>query len=135
MLGRRFLLVVVVLMGLTALAASVAPREPVVRERPAAESSPTASAGPAASPTVRTVERAISTVGGRTRVRVTEGQLLELDVSGPELDSVELLDEVVPIAPEAPAHFDLLADRPGSYPIVLVDAGRRVGTLVVRAAG
>ena len=135
MLGRRFLLLVAVLMGLTALAASVAPREPVVRDRSAAEPSSTPYAAPAAAPTVRTVERTLSTAEGRRRVTVTEGQLVELDVSGPELDSVTLLDEVEPIAPEAAAHFELLADTPGRYPIELVDADRRIGTLVVRGAG
>ena len=39
MLGRRFLILVAVLMGLTALAASVAPRQPVNSER--RESTPT----------------------------------------------------------------------------------------------
>jgi hypothetical protein len=134
MLGRRFLLLVAVLMGLTALAASVAPRQPVVSERRSAEPSATPYAAPAASPTVRTVRRTLSTAQGRRRVTVTEGQLVQLDVSGPELDSVMLLDEVVPMAPEAAAHFELLADTPGRYPIELVDAERRIGTLVVRSA-
>jgi hypothetical protein len=133
MLGRRFLLLVAVLMGLTALAASVAPRQPVVSERSTGPST-TPYAAPAASPTVRTVRRRLSTVEGGRRVTVTEGQLVELDVSGPELDSVTLLDEVVPIAPEAAARFELLADMPGRYPIELVDADRQVGTLVVRSA-
>ena len=46
MLGRRFLLLVAVLMGLTALAASVAPREPLVRDRRAATPSPTPTSEP-----------------------------------------------------------------------------------------
>ena len=136
MLSRRLLVLVAVLMGLTALAASVAPRQrAVVRDEPAPERSRPSAAAPAASPGMRTVERAISTAEGPRRVTVTAGRLLELEVSGPELDSVALLDEVVPIAPEAPARFELLADTPGRYPIELVDAGRRVGTLVVRDAG
>jgi len=53
-------------------------------------------------------------------------------VVGDVLDSVELLDEVSPIAPESPARFDIYADRPGEYPIELVDEGKRIGTLVVR---
>jgi hypothetical protein len=135
MLGRRFLLLVAVLMGMTALAASVAPRQPVVRQQPTPEPTRTPYAAPAASPTVRTVKRSISTDEGRRRVKVTEGQLLQLEVSGRELDSVALLDEVEPIAPEAAARFHLLADTPGRYPIELVGAGRRIGTLVVLEAG
>jgi hypothetical protein len=36
------------------------------------------------------------------------------------------------IEPGVPARFDLLADTPGSYPLVLLDAGRRIGTLQIR---
>ncbi len=41
MLGRRFLLLVVVLMGLTALAASIAPREPLIRDGARRTATPT----------------------------------------------------------------------------------------------
>ena len=133
MLGRRFIVLVAVLMGLTALAASVAPRQPIERGGQATPT-PTPSSAPAGEASVTTVQERITTTGRPMRVTVEEGTLLELEVSGPELDSISLLDEVVVIAPEAAARFDVLADTPGSYPIELVDAGRRVGTLVVREA-
>ena len=41
MLGRRFLLLVVVLMGLTALAATIAPREPLIRDGARRTATPT----------------------------------------------------------------------------------------------
>jgi hypothetical protein len=138
MLGRRFLLLVAVLMGLTALAASVAPREPLIRERRAATPTPTptATTEAAAPGAIRTVEKTISASSERpTRVVVEQGALVQLTVSGSVLDSVSLLDEIEPIDPQSPALFELLADTPGSYPIALVDAGRRIGTLVVRPAG
>jgi hypothetical protein len=134
MLGRRFLLLVAVLMGLTALAASIAPREPLVRDRREATPSPTATAE-AGTGGVRTVEKTISTAEGPTRLAVRQGDLLRLTVSGDELDSVQLLDQIEPIDSQSPAIFELLADRPGSYPIDLVDGKRRVGMLVVRASG
>jgi hypothetical protein len=134
MLGRRFLLLVAVLMGLTALAASVAPREQLTRdrERRAATATPTPSPPAAPAEAMRTIERTISTSEPPARVAVREGQLLQLTVTGSEVDSVMLLDEIVPIDPDSPALFELLAEGAGEHPISLVDSGRRVGTLVVR---
>jgi hypothetical protein len=136
MLGRRFLLLVAVLMGLTALAASIAPREPLVRERGTATPSPTptteAAVGPATP--IRTINKTISTADGPAKVTVHDGDLVHLTIESTELDNVSVMDEIKPIEPESPAEFDLLADEPGSYPIELLDSGRRVGTLVVRPA-
>jgi hypothetical protein len=128
MLGRRFLILVAVLMGLTALAASVAPRQPVVRER--AESTPPPT--PTGTATVVTVERELSTVGDTGRVSVRQGDVVELTVSGPERDSVMVLGRIDAIDPESPARFSLLAGEPGVYPVELLRAERRIGTLVVR---
>jgi hypothetical protein len=128
MLGRRFLILVAVLMGLTALAASVAPRQQVQRDD-RAEATPTPSA--AGSPTIATVEKTLTT-SGDTRVRVREGDLVELTVTGPERDSVSVLGRLDAIDPTTPARFSLLAGEPGEYPIELVAADRRIGTLVVR---
>src|SRR5215216_4477427 len=111
MLGRRFLLLVAILMGLTALAASIAPREPLVRERRAATPTPT----PATTPTgdgIRTVERTIETADDPAKVTVHEGDLVRLTVTGDELDSVRLLDEIEPIDPASDAIFELYADQP-----------------------
>ena len=130
MLGRRFLILVAVLMGLTALAASVAPRQPVDGER--RESTPTPA--PAGSPTVAVVEKTLSTSEGDARVAVREGDLVQLTVTGSERDSVKVLDRIDAIDPVAPARFSLLAGAPGEHPIELVEAGRQVGTLVVREA-
>ena len=135
MLGRRFLLLVAVLMGLTALAATIAPREPLIAERSQRATptpSPTPSPSPSSGDTLRVVERTISADSAPARVTVREGQQVQLTVTGAELDSVSLLDEIEPIEEDSPALFDVLADTPGEYPIELVDSGRRIGTLVVR---
>ena len=134
MLGRRFLLLVAVLMGLTALAASIAPREPLVRDRREATPSPTPTAE-AGTGGVRSVEKTISTAEGPTRVAVRQGDLVHLTVAGDELDSVQLLDQIEPIDSKSPAIFDLHVSRPGEYPIDLVAGERRVGMLVVRGSG
>ena len=133
MLGRRFLLLVAVLMGLTALAASLAPREPLIRERGAtATPTPTPSAVANA---VRSVEKTISADAGHARVVVRQGALVQLTVDATEVDTVVVMDQFQPVETDSPAVFELLADTPGRFPITLLDANRRVGTLVVRASG
>lgn len=128
MLGRRFLLLVAVLMGLMALAASVAPRQPVVRER--TESTP---APPSGAATLVTVKRELAADGGGSgRVVVREGDLVELTVSGSERDAVMVLGRIDSIHPASPARFSLLAGEPGQHPIELLGAERRIGTLVIR---
>ncbi len=129
MLGRRFLILVAVLMGLTALAASVAPRQPV-REN-GREATPTPAA--AGKPTLVTLEKTLSTDAGEdARVTVDEGDLVELTVTGDVSDAVMVLDRIDSIDPTTPARFSLLAGEPGEYPIELVEADRRIGTLVIR---
>jgi hypothetical protein len=128
MLGRRFLILVAVLMGLTALAASVAPRQPVTREdREAATPTP----APAGEPTVTTVYKKLSAEEGESVVTVREGDLVELEVEAVEPDSVSVLGRIDTVDPTTPARFSLIAGKPGEYPIELLEAGRQVGTLVI----
>jgi hypothetical protein len=131
MLGRRFLLLVAVLMGLTALAASIAPREPLVRERGSATPTPTPTAAAEAN-AVRTVEKTVAADAGHARVVVRSGELLRLTIHASDVDNVTVLDQIEPVEEDSPAVFELLPDKPGSYPIALEESGRRVGTLVVR---
>jgi hypothetical protein len=144
MVGRRLLLLVAVLMGLTALAASIAPRDggspapstapgrpPLpASQTPAPEIEP---AAPAANED--TLDETMSAARGAspTRVRVNLGQILRLQVAGPVYDTVLIdgLDETDAIAPESPATFDIYMDRPGRFPITLQDEGRRLGEIVV----
>jgi len=125
---------VAVLMGLTALAASLAPREPLIRDgdRRAGTATPTPTPSPVPAEALQPVEKTIFTAENPTRVAVREGQTLQLTVRGSEVDSVMLLDQIEPIEEDSPALFDILADEPGEYPIELLDAERQVGTLVVR---
>ena len=135
--GRRFLLLVALLMGMTALAASVAPRDPALRQRSGA--TPTATSTPTradpADPDVATSRlEEISADGRPARVIAEQGEQIELVVTSSRVDSVtlEALAQVEPVDPDSPARFHLLADTPGEYPIELLGAGRRVGTLIVR---
>jgi hypothetical protein len=126
MLGRRFLILVAVLMGMTALAASLAPRQPVREQE--RESTPTPA--PAGSPTMATIEKQLTT--SNADLTVNEGDLVQLTIAGPERDSVLLLGRMRTVHPDSPARFSLLAGEPGEYPIELVDADRQIGTLTIR---
>ncbi len=131
MLGRRFLILVAVLMGLTALAASVAPRQPAREDGREATPTPAAASGEA---TVVTLEKNLAIDDGDDqRVTVTEGDLVQLTVSGDVKDAVKVLERIDSVDPTTPARFSLLAGAPGEFPIELLEAERQVGTLVIRA--
>ena len=130
MLTRRLLIVLAVLVGLTALASGVAPREPVVRERGAPSPQPPPGTRP---PDV--LERTLDAGETGQRVVARVGQTVVITVEGAALDTVRLAEygnETV--EPASPARFELLADVPGSYAIDLLEADRRIGTLEVRPA-
>jgi hypothetical protein len=134
MLGRRFLLLVVVLMGLTALAATIAPREPLIRDgaRRTATPTPTPAVEATAATPVHEVSRTLMITANPGRITVKQGTLLELTVKGDTLGNLSLMDQVEPIERDSPAVFNVLADTPDAYPIVMVDENRVVGTLVVK---
>ena len=70
--------------------------------------------------------------GADTEVLVRRGEVLQLEVRGDVLDSVliERLDRVEAIEPTTPARFEFLADAAaGVYPIRLVEADRRIGSI------
>jgi hypothetical protein len=126
MLARRLLLLAAVLMLLTALAAGLAPQPPR-DEAPPTEPS-----------TLRPVnvvaEEIPAEPGADSHVVVSRGDVLQLEVSGDTLDSVliERLDRMEAIEPTTPARFEILADAPaGVYPIRLVDADRRIGSIEI----
>jgi hypothetical protein len=128
MLARRLLLLAAVLMLLTALAASIAPRDLTRGDDP----EPAAPDLPAGT----TVAREIPATEGAApaRIAVSRGDTLELEVFGDLLDTVliERLDFIDSIEPSTPARFNILIDAPaGSYPIRLVDADRRIGSIVI----
>ncbi len=53
--------------------------------------------------------------------------------TGSEPDSVALGDlRIEQLEAGMPARFELLAETPGTYPLVLVDEDRRIGSLEIR---
>jgi hypothetical protein len=143
MIGRRLLLLVAVLMGLTALAASVAPRQtsdapppPVPGRTPTPTATATPELSPATAESEGVIQETMSAAKGASplRVRARPGQTLQLQVQGAVFDEVQIggLDQYAAIAPEAPARFELFLDETGRFPVTLVDAGRRLGEIDVR---
>jgi hypothetical protein len=128
MLARRLLILLAVLMGLTALAAGVAPRRPA--PAPDATRAPEAATG---APAQKPLERTLSAdePSGR-KIFVRRGRLVLLTVEGDVVDSVQFGDlQVASLDPDSPARFEMIADVPGSYPITLLDAQRKLGVLEV----
>jgi hypothetical protein len=126
MLARRLLLLAAVLMLLTAVAAGLAPQEQASEPPPQASTLPVGT----------TVEKVIPAApGADSRVVVRRGDVLKLEVTGNVLDSVEIerLDRMEGIEPLTPARFEFLAEAPaGVYPIRLVDADRRIGSIQIK---
>ena len=140
MLGRRLLVLMAVLLGLTALAAALAPRPTVAPQRsgvsPTATPAPSATANGTAASRVVTRTINVDASARRGRVRARAGDTIRLFVRGDVLDAVEVegLDEIEPIEPGSPARFEFIADERGKHPIVLLDADRTIGELDVRPA-
>jgi hypothetical protein len=135
MFSRRLLILVAVLMGLTALAASIAP-PPERGRRPGATptATPTPPAEPSAGAGSSVVARHLDTTRGTSepRIDLRVGQTLELTVDVGAPDAVELDDLAIEAADAgSPAEMQLLADTPGTYALRLVQSGRRVGVVRV----
>ena len=125
MLLRRLMLLAAALMLLVALAAGLAPRE-------ASEAPSTRASNLPEGATV--VKEITADPGADSRVVVRRGDLLRLEVGGDALDSIliERLDRMEGIEPLTPARFEILAEAPaGVYPIRLVDADRRIGSIEI----
>jgi hypothetical protein len=140
MLGRRLLVLFAVLLGLTALVTSLAPRPTVTRPglaQPTPTTTPTPSPTPPATES-RQIEKTISADPGvrRAKIHARVGDVLILTVKGDVLDSVEIEDQgkIEPVEPGSPALFEMLLDRRGEIRIDLVDAQRLIGIVDVGPA-
>jgi hypothetical protein len=132
MVARRLLIVLAVLLGLTALAAAVAPRHRLGSgsgSTPAVAATPAATAG-------GTVDKTLDAGATGQRVVIRVGQTLELTVKSDTLETVNLEEYGDQTAePDSPALWEVYADAPGNYAITLDDSGARIGTLEIRGAG
>src|SRR5438874_1695133 len=129
MFGRRLVIVVAIVMGLMALAASVAP--PPQRSEPNGTPSPAPSstAEPPSADRGDVTARLRVGAPARSPVRARVGQNVTLDVSGDVVDAVVIpgLGVLEPIDPASPAQIQLYAATAGVYPIRLLGSGQPVG--------
>jgi hypothetical protein len=127
--ARRLVAILILMLVLSTIAAVLlpAPRDPIGGTT-ATTTSTTAGARAEQGRLVR-AEFFARRHGQVARLRV--GDELLLRVRGHHADQVELrgLGLVEPIGRDLPADFDVFAERPGGYDVVLVDAGERVGTI------
>jgi hypothetical protein len=129
------LVLVAVLMGLTALVATLAPPERL-RRGPLEQATPSPqSARPDTRPSRADVTATLST-NPRLKPKTVQAELgdqIALVVDSDVADSVSLGDvDIEPAEPGLPARFELLADTPGSYPLVALSDEHRIGTLEIR---
>jgi hypothetical protein len=129
MAGRRLMLFVVLLLVIGAMASATVPRE----RRAPAEPSPLPAPAQLA-PAAGVVQARLP---AKRSVRATVGDVLRIDVRSGTDDVAEVpaLGVSEPVGPGIPAELVFDADHPGRFPVTLRDAGRRIGTVVVRAAG
>ena len=128
MAARRLVIVMLVMLGISTLAAALVPTDPEQR------SEPTTTAAPAKDgPRGRLIRRTVEASGSAEVVRMQVGDQLQLRVTARRADQVEIdgLGELEEVDPSTPANFDLLPFEPGAHPIRLLDARRTVARIVV----
>ena len=131
MVARRLLIVLAVLLGLTALAAGVAPRSGLDHDAP-----PPVTAAPTPAPATGTVSKTLDAQSTGQRVQARVGQTVMLTITSDTLETVTLDQYGDKTAePDSPAQFEVFADVPGSYPITLQDSGQEIGELDIGENG
>jgi plastocyanin len=128
-------LIVLALVGSLVLVVTVAPPDSGTRKGAQTTATPSPLAASLSDPDAFDVSETLSADPG-TRPQTVEaevGDKVELIVEGSVIDSVALGDlSMEDVEAGVPARFELLADTPGSYPLILVNEERQIGTLVVR---
>jgi hypothetical protein len=130
---RRMTLLVLALLGLMVLVVTVAPPDPGSRTRSGAPA-PTPEA-PLSDPDAFDVRARLSTApkGKLKTIEAVLGDRVQITVAGDEPASVALGDlRIEELERGVPARFELLAETPGTYPLVVLESNRRIGTLEIR---
>jgi hypothetical protein len=129
--ARRLLILMLVLLGVSTVAAALVP----VDRDAGGDDTTTTSTSSAGAPTGQLERESINAAADNpTTVRVQVGDQLQLRVSARKADQVEIpaLDELEDVDPDAPARFDLLLFEADRYPVRLLDPGRKIGEIVVK---
>jgi hypothetical protein len=139
--ARRLVFVMLVLLLLSTLAAAFLPTPHKKQATPVPKPKHQAKArGHAPRPTntgLLLVSRMRISNRPPKTVRIERGDELRLEVAAPFGDDVEIpaLGLTGTVTPFAPAQFDLLASKIGTFPVRTVDSGRLAGRLLVGKPG
>ena len=139
MAARRLVVVMLVLLAISVVAAAllpgpkssgpaVLPRQPTTLPKP--KLAPPPPSGPLLGARMRVSSKA-------SRVRIERGDELRLSVAAPGGDDIEIpgFGLTATATPFAPARFDLLADRTGTFAVRAVSSASPAGWLVVGRPG
>src|SRR4051794_21283936 len=132
---RRMTLLVIALLGLMVVVVTIAPPDTGRRGRRDAVATPQPPTPFLTDPDAFDVTAKLSAaVSAKPQtIEAVLGDRVEIVVDADEPGSVGLGDlGTEQMEPGVPARFELLADTPGSYPLVVLDDQRRIGTLEVR---
>jgi hypothetical protein len=138
MAARRLVIVMLVLLGISTLAAALVPTD---RNDSATEATDTVDAGSDEKPerqngASRLVRRRIRITDKPAVVHVHPGEQVRLAVAGPFGDDIEIpaLGLTAAMTPYAPATFDLIVPEPGTFAVRAVQTGMLVGRIEARPA-
>jgi hypothetical protein len=131
---RRMTLLVLALVGLMVLVVTVSPPQRGRTGRTEATATPTPTRAPLLSdPDAFDVTATFSVSKRGQTVRAELGDRVQIVVNGNQPDAVQLGElDTEDVERGLPARFALLADTPGSFPLVLLGEDRQIGTLEVR---
>jgi hypothetical protein len=138
MAARRLVIVLLVMLAISTLAAALVPAP---RRGEDAGTNRTETGRTSRSkeeeriPRGKLVQRSIDAAAKRpARLRVVVGDQLALLVRSPRADQVEIrtFGLIEPVSPDAPARLDVLVDRAGRFRVLLGEADRTVGTIVAQ---
>jgi hypothetical protein len=140
MAARRLLIVLIILLVISTIAAFLAPGPGNDARPPATIGSTTTTTATARepAPSGRLIRASIDADADSPQtVRLRLGDQLSLRVSSRASDQLEIvgLGLVEAVDRDAPALFDVFADRPGSYPVLLLRADKTVGTIKIEGRG
>lgn len=135
MAARRLIVVLLVLFGISIVAAAIAPerRSPFATSEESTTTTTTATT-PAPKPSGELVSTTIAAdAADPETVRASPGDQLELSVTSPKPLQVEippygLLEEA---SPDAPAVFNVLLREPGAVPLTDAEGGEVIGRILV----
>jgi hypothetical protein len=132
--ARRLVAVMLVLLFLSSLAAALAPVESPDEDTP--EPTPTPAGEPVADEGRLVRETIDAWEKPESVVKVRVGDQLQLRVRGRKPGTVELLrlGPTEDVEPGVPAVFDVLATDQGTFPIRILETGKRIGAIEIRPA-